>query len=276
MKPIDFDRLFADYAHAWVHERMKVEKDLDAIEAQMPELYSAWKDRPQAFLDGATPAEYFARFDSPEALIRLMEAYQTAGVAIPDLLMERLNDMGQAAVQPLTALAADENEDAALRMTALNLLIELEAKEPLELCLNLIDRREPEDELADVAAELVSALGAVAMPAMKERLEKASDAALDTYLDLLCNFPGDERIYKLTVERFLRLADKRSLYANLLAKLGDERALEPLQRVVWLSDLNYLDYLEVVNAIEVLGGEPPAVERAFDGDPAYESLKNMS
>ena len=276
MKPIDFDRMFSDYAHAWVHERMKTEKDLDAIEAQVPDLYRAWLNLPQAFLDGDSPAQYFARIDSPAALLRRMEAYQAAGVAVPDPLLERLDDMGHAAAVPLTALAADEDGDIALRMTALNLLIELESEEPMALCLSLIDRREPDDELADVAAELLSALGERALPAMRERLDGASDAALDTYLDLLCNFPGDERIYKMTEERFLRLADKRSLYANYLAKLGDDRALPALLRVAQLSDLNYLDYLEVVNAIEVLGGERPALERTFDGDPAYESLKKMN
>ena len=276
MKPIDFDRMFSDYAHAWVHERMKKEKDLDAIEAQVPELYREWLNRPADFLDGDSPAQFFARYDSPDALIKLMGEYQAAGVAIPDPLLERLDDMGHAAAAPLTALAADEGEDVALRMTALNLLIELEAEEPMALCLTLIDRREPEDELADVAAELLSALGDRAVPAMLGRLDGANDAALDTYLDLLCNFPGDERIYKMTEERFLRLADRRSLYANLLAKLGDERAIPALLRVAQLSDLNYLDYLEVVNAIEALGGEPPALNRSFDGDPAYESLKNLS
>lgn len=276
MKPIDFDRMFSDYAHAWVHERMKTHKDLDAIEGQVPKLYRDWLNRPQEFLDGDSPAQYFARFESPEALIRRMEEYQAAGVAIPDPLLERLGDMGRAAAAPLTALAADEGADVALRMTALNLLIELEAEEPMALCLELVDRRAPEDELADVAAEVLSALGERAVPAMRERLDDAGDAALDTYLDLLCNFPGDERIYKLTEERFLRLADRRSLYANYLAKLGDERALPALLRVAQLSDLGYLDYLEVVNAIEALGGERPAFERAFDGDPAYESLKNLN
>jgi len=276
MKPIDFDRLFADYAHAWVHERMKVEKDLDAIEAGVPDLYRAWLKKPQAFLDGATPIQYFQSFQTPEALIGLMEEYRAAGIQIPDPLLERLDDMGQAAAVPLTALAADEDQDIALRMTALNLLIELESEEPLHLCLDLIDRREPEDELADVAAEVLSALGERAVPAIRERLDGAGDAAMDTYLDLLCNFPGDERIYTLIVARFLRLADRRSLYANLLAKLGDERALEPLRKVALLSDLGYLDYLEVVNAIEALGGEPPATERSFDGDPAYESLRNLN
>jgi hypothetical protein len=276
MNPIDFDAAFADYAHKWAHERMKVEKNLDAVEAEMPDLYRKWLKRPQAFLGGVSPEEYFARYETPGALIDLMKEYQAAGVAIPDPLMERLDDMGEHAISPLTALAADEEADLALRMTALNLLIELQAEEPMELCLRITDRREKEDELADVAAELLSALGEKAVPKMLSRLETASDAALDTYLDLLCNFPGDERIYTMTVERFLRLDDRRSLYANFLAKLGDERALKPLSRVLALSDIGYLDYLEVRNAIEALGGDAPLGDRSFDGDAAYEALKNMN
>ena len=275
MNPIDFDAAFASYAHQWVHERMKVEKDLDAIEQEIPDLYRAWLTRPQAFLSGVSPEDYFQRFETPESLIGLMREYQAALIQIPDPLLERLHDMGRRAVSPLTALAGDEGAPIALRMTALNLLIELEAEEPLPLCLTLIDRREKDDELADVAAELLSALGEAAVPAMLTRLDTASDAALDTYLDLLCNFPGDERIYTVTLARFLRLDDRRSLYASYLAKLGDERALGPLLRVLALSDLNYLDYLEVRNAIEVLGGEPPADDRRFDGDPAYESMKKL-
>lgn len=276
MNPIDFDRVFASYAHAWAHERMKTEKNLDRIEAEMPDLYRKWLKLPADFLGGISPEAYFARYETPEALIGVMREYQAPGIPMPEALLERMGELGQAAASALTALAADEHADVALRMTALNLLIELESEEPMALCLRLIDRRAREDELADVAAELLSALGARAVPAMLERLDTASDDALDTYLDLLCNFPGDERIYKLTVERFLRLADQRALYANLLAKLGDERALEPLKRVLSLSDLGYLDYLEVVNAIEALGGEPPAGDRSFDGDPAYESLKNLN
>ncbi len=74
----------------------------------------------------------------------------------------------------------------------------------------------------------------------------------------------------------MRLADRRALYATYLARLGDERALDALSRVVNLTDLDYLDYLEVRNAIEALGGQAPEDMRRFDGDPAYESLKNLN
>ena len=63
-----------------------------------------------------------------------------------------------------------------------------------------------------------------------------------------------------------------SLYASLLGKLGDERALDALNRALDREEINYLDYIEIRDAIEALGGEC-AHERDFNGDPYYETLK---
>ena len=90
-------------------------------------------------------------------------------------------------------------------------------------------------------------------------------------MDVLCNFSGDERIYTYTVHQFLTQPDRRAMYASFLAKLNDPRAIEPLTQALSLSDVDYLDYIEIRNAIEMLGGEV-TVEREFPGDPAYEAL----
>ena len=112
------------------------------------------------------------------------------------------------------------------------------------------------------------------MGRLLDALDGASDEAAETILELLCNFPGNRRVYEETEKRFLADADRRALYASFLAKLGDERAIEPLTKAAALSELNYLDYIEIRNAIEALGGEAPA-EREFAGDPYYESLKRL-
>ena len=71
-----------------------------------------------------------------------------------------------------------------------------------------------------------------------------------------------------------RDAERRGLYAGLLADMGDERAVEPLKEAAALSDLRYLDYLEIRDAIESLGGDP-GQPREFNGDPDYETMRNM-
>ena len=61
---------------------------------------------------------------------------------------------------------------------------------------------------------------------------------------------------------------------SLLEKLGDPRALETLEKMLKLTDLNYLDYMEIRNAVESLGGDP-GEERTFYGDPDYEAMRNL-
>ena len=107
-----------------------------------------------------------------------------------------------------------------------------------------------------------------------ELYEGASDDAQETLLDVLCNFPGNEKTYELVMERFQREKEHIAFFASLLGKLGDERAIPALTRAMQENGINYLDYIELRNAIEALGGDAPA-ERDFSGDPYYESLSRM-
>ena len=44
--------------------------------------------------------------------------------------------------------------------------------------------------------------------------------------------------------------------------------------MIQLSDIGYVDYIELRNAIESLGGDP-GEERTFYGDPDYEAMRNI-
>ena len=276
MKLIDFDEKFHQYLHAWMEKNAARYPRVEDMEAQMPEVYMRFVNRRADWLEGGkTPAEFFAAMTDPRALTDLLREYERQGMPAPQLLLERLVTLDQAAVPPLMELARDQAACPSLRATALNLLIEIGSDLPMADCLALVDRRAEEDDVADVAAELLQALGEKPVPMMLERLEGASPSALATYLDLLCNFPGDERIYQYTLREFLNRPDQRAMFAAFLGKLGDRRAIEPLSRTMEMADINYLDYLEIANAIEMLGGEAGERDRDFTGDPYYESLRQM-
>ena len=66
---------------------------------------------------------------------------------------------------------------------------------------------------------------------------------------------------------------KRALYAGYLGKLGDDRALEPLMDAAEGNDINYVDFIEIRNAIERLGGEAPI--REFNDDPTYQAVQKL-
>ena len=276
MKCIDFDKHFAQYAQQYIRANKGKFKDMDEAEAMMPELYMRWLNEPADWLEGGkTPGEWFTQYDDPEELLALAREYQQSGTPLPDQLLERITDLGEASVPPLMRMAGEYEKSPELAMTALNLLIELGSEEPLSLCLDIISAAREQTGLSELASELLTGLGGKVKEPVLARMESAEGAAREAFLDVLCNFPGDERIYQYVVDAFTRCFDRRALYASYLGKLGDARAVEPLKKALTLTDLNYLDYIEIVNAIEALGGEVDS-SREFNGDPFYESLKNIN
>ena len=117
-------------------------------------------------------------------------------------------------------------------------------------------------------------MGEAAVAPILNALKGATETAKDIFADILSNYPGDERIFALLMERFAAGQERRALYASYLAKLGDDRALPALMNAAMDQEVNYLDYIEIVEAIDALGGERPP-EREFAGDPYYESLKRV-
>lgn len=270
---LDFDANFAAYCEKWMQMNKNKFKNIEQMEDAMPEVYMRWLNSPAAFLEGVAPSMYFEKFNDPQMLVNWVTEYEAAKVPVPDLLLERIADLGKRSLYPLMRAARDGDNSVQTRVTALNLLKEIDCgEEPMEICMDIIDRREEEDEIADVAAELMANMGAGVVKPILERFEEVGDAAQETYLDILVNFPGDSRIYDLLMNAFLTHTEKIALYASFIGKLGDDRALDTLKKALNLTDISYLDYLEIRNAVEMLGGVVET-EREFAGDPYYESLK---
>ncbi len=274
IKCIDFDEKFGRYAESWIAANRSKYKNMDLLEEQIPEVYLRWLNTPADWLDGKTPGEWFNQYEDAAELVELMRAYQKAKINLPDPLMERVTDLDEEAVGPLMQLVKEYDKDRGLAIAALNLLIELGSSAPMEMCIDIIANADGQNELTDVASELLGGLGDEVIEPVISRMENVSRTAEDCFLDVLCNFPGDERIYTYTVNAFNRRYDRRALYASYLGKLGDARAIEILLQAMDMNDISYLDYIEIVNAIEALGGEVSA-DREFNGDPYYESLKKM-
>ena len=115
---------------------------------------------------------------------------------------------------------------------------------------------------------IIEAVYGVPLQTVTEAVDK------ETFLDILCNFPGDERILALGLALLRERPEKTALFASLLGKLGDPRAIPALQQALDAPGIHYLDYLELRNAVEALGGDVRC-ERDFSGDPYYESLRRM-
>lgn len=276
MRCINFDKEFERYITVWMKDHAKEYKNFDAMEAAMPKVYDEFLDTPMNWLAGAKPGEYFQQFDSPRQLVNWMEDYFKQRIPVPDMLMNRISELGLAAEESLMNMMQKEKATQEIKMAAVTLLREIESIAPMQMYIDWQAARKDgmEDELADNALESLASMEEKAVPAMREALKKASPDGQEALLTLLCNYPGDDEVLSCAMQLFQVPGAHIAVIADCLGKLGDERALPLLKEKAASEETEYLDYIELRSAIEALGGEAP--EREFDAeDPAYEAMRSM-
>ena len=272
MKIHDFDEKFYEYVRAWMamHPGM-TEKQ---VEESYNEIMLNWLNAPARWLDGEKPGEYFLRYSEPKDLMKLLSEYDKRDIGLPEPLYSRVVSVGEPCVEPLMRMIKNSDNPESLRATALAILRDIggDAVEPL--LIDLVCEGKMDDELSEMAADTLSEGDASVVGKLMERYAGATEMGQLRILDVCSNFPGDERVYERLVEKLRNRPDSRALYASLLGKLGDARAVDVLKPFLSLSDIGYLDYIELRNAVEALGGDP-GEDRTFYGDPDYEAMRNM-
>lgn len=273
MKLIDFDKRFSDYTAAWMRENADKYKNFEAMEADMPNVYLKFLNTPAAWLGGVTPGAYFSQFDDCKELVDWMAAYAQKRVPVPSLLLDRIVEVGIPCEKRLIALLKDTQAPLEARMTAVGLLREMESTAPRALYIDWLVHRAEKDELSDNAMESLHQMGAAVVQQLTEVLLNATPAGQEAILDILANYPGNEKVFQLTLKMFQTQPKKRAIFASYLGKLGDERALDALYAAAADEKLMYLDFIEIRNAIERLGGEAP--EREYQSDAGYEAMLRL-
>ena len=275
MRCIDFDKEFERYLSVWIKEHAKEYRNYDEMEDAMPQVYERFLDTPVNWLGGAKPGEYFTRFDNARQLVNWMEDYFKQRISVPDMLLNRIAELGLQAEEALMALLMKEKATREMRMPEVTLLREIDSAAPADLYAAWqARRRDEEDELADNALESLASLGDRALDVMRLALPGATPDGKEALLTLLSDYPGDEQVFEAAMELLRTRRHRTAVVADCLARLGDERALPALKELAASEETPYLDYIELRSAIEALGGEAP--EREFDArDPAYEAMRGM-
>ncbi len=274
MKLIDFDGAFEAYLQDWFMRSKGLFRTYDEMEDQVPEVYQTFLDTPADFLDGQKPGEYFERFSDPDELTRWMVDYEKAGVPVPDMLLNRISELGALAEPGLTALLTRTELPAAARMNAVTLLREVGSEKPADLYIRWVQNFDGRDELTENALESLQAMGGNIRKALLSALPEASDEGKAAILSILSENCADERAAEIAIDLFERRRDLQAQLASVLGRLGSEKALPALRRAALDEENGYLVYIELRNAIEQLGEEAP--ERSFsEDDPEYASLRDL-
>lgn len=272
MKIYDFDAKFFDYAQTWlaIHAGLTEKQAEESYNQIMQDFLNA----PAKWLDGAKPGEYFNRYDQPKDLIKLIEEYDKRDIGMPEPLYARIVELGDVCAEALTRIAANADKSESLRASAIALLRDMEADAPCSMYIDFICNSDEPNELSELAADILPNRDESVVDELLARYDGATEYAQMLILEICCHFPRRERVQEMLIQNLLSNSEMRAFYASLLGDYGDERAIEPLKRVMELSDLGYLDYIEVRNAVEALGGDV-GEERTFYGDPDYEAMRNM-
>lgn len=276
---IDFDAKFSDYIKNWLDENAGSFENMDAVEAMMPDLYAKWLDSPQEFLSGKKPGKFFMDFEA-EDLINLMIRYEIKKIGVPDPLLDAISSKKREALPHLHDIVFKEgflpdNIDAvALRITALNLINEIDASGYIGEYIDCISKRAIDGGVAESMVDSIKQYSKDHKDKLISAMENAdSNSVKNRLLDILCALPYDKKVYDELLSMF-KSSDEKALYASYLGKYGNADAVEALRHALDWININYLDYIEIRNAIEELGEEVTHV-RDFEGDKYFESMKGL-
>ena len=272
---IDFDRRFSVFLNNWLEKNRHIYKgNMDKVEELVPEIYEEFLNTPLEEDAAVIPLSYFSRYDDAAFLIGWMQAYRKAGISVPDMLMERIVELGEPAEKELYRLVCAEEASEEMRMTAASLLQELDSTLPLTFYADAVAAAQTDSGLIELFTESLIHMGKEATIAARDRYYQATGTGKMAFLDILSRAVEKGDTYELIVEQLKAGNERIGLLVSYLARLNEERALPLLYNLCKKPDIGYLDYIEVLNAIDTLGGEAPA-EREFSGDPAYESLRQL-
>lgn len=275
MKCINFDEHFADFTSRWMQEHAKEYRNYDAMEADLPRVYMMFLNTPAKWLDGVTPGAYFSQFEDAKDLVDWLVEYTRQEIPVPELLLEQIQAVGKPCEKRLLALLKDERTDIndEARMTAIGLMRDMESTLPKMLYISWQLDRDEVDEMADNALDSLREMGKSVVQPILQELPHANRAGQEAFLDVLVNYPGNEQVFDLAIRLFRENPSRRALFASYLAKLGDDRALPVLMEAALDDKCRYMDFIELRNAIEMLGGEAPKKE--FAEDEEYDALRAM-
>ncbi len=265
----DFDKLFEDYIKNWL-ESHKGEYTADEAENMIPDLYEKFVTSPCKEAGGKTPEEFFGEVKDAAKLVSMFTESCKEGGAC-SLLFDRMAEVPECAALLYDLL--EKETDPTVIASAMDFLEDSGADQPYLKYAEWLTETEKDESVVEKAAEILKEHPS---EEIKNRLLNALDRATEEQkqiiADVLVRQGKDERTYELLKELFF--SGKNIPYiAGLIAKYGDERAAEFLYPA--LDDSNYLEFIEIRNAIETMGGVVDDTYRDFSDDEYYKAIKHL-
>lgn len=263
----DFDKNYEEYVMQW-YDSHRDELGDDELEEKMPELYEQWANTPLAALENLSPRTFFDNIDAPD-LVKLMVSSCEGEQNPSSLLLDRIAEVPSCAQGLRDVIRMSQNNKA--RIISANLLTEMESEHPLDVYARLVCDEGADEGLRELGIEIMCEHADEVADTLYRMIPEATVAQKGMIAEVLVNAKPDDRTLRLLEELFAQ-GDNVPFYASLMGKYGDERACAMLYRA--LDNCNYMEYVEIKNAIERMGGVVDD-SRDFTDDPYYNAIKNV-
>ena len=127
------------------------------------------------------------------------------------------------------------------------------------------------ESIRELATELLSSFADEIKDKVLVAYEEAESDKKPYFTEILSHCKWDDRVFNVLVNEFNSHLDNVPLYANYLAKYGDDRAIPYLTNVIEDQNISYVDFEELRFAIEALGGAYDK-KRDFSKDKTFKKI----
>ena len=211
---------------------------------------------------GNTPNGFYAQMSEKE-LISALKTHLKQGVPVSEFLCNAIETRCDASlIMPLLDGTEDERE------YAVNLIGSDDSA--IKKYMQMIVAPDLDEDFKSRLADSI-----------KEKADLVIDEAVANYekgiekefmLEIMSrSVVPDERIFKILIQEFVNDPENIPLHASYLACYGDSRALEYLLAKIDEEGISFIEYKELLLAIEALGGTYTK-HRDFSGDPYFKIL----
>ena len=263
MKLYDFDGMFDKKITDFI-EKNAGKYSESQLEDIIPKLYKQFGD---VYIKsvGNTPNGFYSAMTDAE-LVSALRAHLKQNVPVSAFLCDAIE--GRDAVSlliPLLDGSADEREYAVNLIGSDDRAI----AKYMQMLLNEEDA-DFKDRLADCIKEKADLV-------LNEAVENYENSvARDYMLEIMSrSIIHTDKVFDILVKAFRGDNENLPLYASYLASYGDERALPYLLDRIDEEGLSFIEYKELLLAIESLGGTYEK-QRDFSSDPDYALIKSHS
>lgn len=262
MKLYDFDGMFDKKLSDYIAKNVGKYTE-EEWEDLIPKLYRQFGD---AFIKsvGNTPNGFYAAL-SDEELIKALKTHLKQGVPVSEFLCGAIEKRCPvSALLPLLDGTADEREYA-VRLIGND-------DSAIKKYMEMLTVADADAEFKELLADHIKSKADLVVNEAAANYERGAEK--EYMLEIMSrSVVRDERIFNILLNEFRDSFDNLPLRASYLAAYGDTRALKYLIDKIDEEGISFIEYKELLLAIEALGGSYDK-PRDFSSDPYYELLSS--